>query len=155
MWGMPPDFVSLVFHVYFSYGLLMCLSTCISGGYHVMFEPRFPSDVYSTWGFLMWIIYVGLHIHAHYTWLHNATPVRYRTLCASRGPSQNITLSCWSDPPHTYVVCHFCLVVYTLNNLAGIRLIIGRCGLVVTVVERWKVWVPPESNLFIFFVCLL
>ena len=36
---MPPDFVSLVFHVYFSHGLLVYLSTCISGGYHVKFEP--------------------------------------------------------------------------------------------------------------------
>ena len=26
----------------------MYLSTCISGGYHVMVEPRFPSYVYST-----------------------------------------------------------------------------------------------------------
>ena len=48
---MPPDFVSLVFHVYFSHGLLVYLSTCISGGYHVIFEPKFSSDVYSMWAF--------------------------------------------------------------------------------------------------------
>ena len=45
---MPSDFVPLVFHVYFSHGLLVYLSTCISGGYHVMVEPKFPSYVYST-----------------------------------------------------------------------------------------------------------
>ena len=44
-------FVSLVFHVYFSHRLLVYLSTCISGRYHVMFEPRFSPDVYSTWFF--------------------------------------------------------------------------------------------------------
>ena len=32
MWRMPPDFVSHVFHVYFSQRLLVYLSTCISGG---------------------------------------------------------------------------------------------------------------------------
>ena len=45
---MPPDFVSLFFQVYFLHGLLVYLSTCISGGYHVMVEPRFSSYVYST-----------------------------------------------------------------------------------------------------------
>ena len=29
---------------------------------YVMVEPRFPSDVYPTWGFFTWIIGVGLHI---------------------------------------------------------------------------------------------
>ena len=48
---MPPNFVSHVLHVFFSHGLMVYLSTYISGGYHVMFEPGFPSDVYSTWVF--------------------------------------------------------------------------------------------------------
>ena len=52
---MPPDFVSHFFHVYLLHGLLVYLSTCISGGYHVMFEPRFSSDVYSTWVFSVYI----------------------------------------------------------------------------------------------------
>ena len=46
---MTPDFVSHVFHVYFSHELLVYLSTCIYGGYHVMFKPIFPSYVYSMW----------------------------------------------------------------------------------------------------------
>ena len=30
----------------------MYLSTCIYGRYHVMFEPRYPFDVYSMWHFI-------------------------------------------------------------------------------------------------------
>ena len=46
---MPPDFVSQCFaRIFFTW--IWC-TTYISGGYHVMCEPRFPSDVYSTWGF--------------------------------------------------------------------------------------------------------
>ena len=51
----------------FSHGFLVYLSMCISGGYHVMAGPRFPSDVYQTWGFFTRIIGVGLHIHAYHT----------------------------------------------------------------------------------------
>ena len=77
MWRMPPDFVPLVFHVYFSHGLLVYLSTCISGGYHVMVEPRFPSYVYSSYvfnflgvlgGLSEWVIIRVSLLDGYYVW---------------------------------------------------------------------------------------
>ena len=59
---MPPDFVSLVFHMHFPHVLLVYLSTCISGGYHVMVEPRFPSYVYSTCVFNFLRVLGGLSV---------------------------------------------------------------------------------------------
>ena len=62
---MPQDFVSHVFDVYFLHELLvyMYLSTCISSGYHVMLEPRFLSDVYSTWVFSRGsFVYISMRI---------------------------------------------------------------------------------------------
>ena len=41
----------------------MYLSTCISGGYYVIFESGFPSDVYSTWGFSRGsLVYISMRI---------------------------------------------------------------------------------------------
>ena len=63
MCRMPPFFVSHVFHVYFSHGLLVYLSTCISGEYQVKFGPYFFSHVIHI-AFLMWI--VGVHFQVYY-----------------------------------------------------------------------------------------
>ena len=59
---MSPDFVLLVFHVYVLHGLFVYLSTCISGGYHVMVEPRFSSYVYSTCVFNFLRVLGGLSV---------------------------------------------------------------------------------------------
>ena len=41
----------------------MYLSTCIYGRYHVMFEPRFPFDVYSMWLFSRGsLVYISMRI---------------------------------------------------------------------------------------------
>ena len=75
---MPPDLVSLVFHVYFLHGLLVCLSTCISGGYHVMVEPIFPSYVYST------CVFNFLRVLGHSILGHNTCKSMGRVLCVVR-----------------------------------------------------------------------
>ena len=108
-------------------------------------------------GFFTWIIGVGLHIHAYYTWLHNSTPVRYGPLCAARGPSDNIMLPCWSDPPHrpTYLVCHFFLVVYTLINIVSICLKIWRRVVMATAFDRevgGRIRFESRQGL-VFFIC--
>ena len=51
-----------VFHVYFSHGLLVYLSTCKSGEYQVKSEPRFPSYVYSTCVFNFLRVLGGLSV---------------------------------------------------------------------------------------------
>ena len=53
-----------LFHVYFSHGLLVYLTMCISGRYHVdiMFDPRFPSYVYFMCGFNFLRVLGGLSV---------------------------------------------------------------------------------------------
>ena len=49
MWRIPPNFVSLVFHVYFSHGSYWCRPTYPRGHIwrkHVMVKPRFTSCVF-------------------------------------------------------------------------------------------------------------
>ena len=73
---MPPGFILHVFHVYSSRGLLVYLSTCIYGRYYVMFEPRFPFDVYSMWLFYVkrWCTYkCVLHVIL-FAWI-NGEPI--------------------------------------------------------------------------------
>ena len=99
MWRMPLDFISHVFHVYFSHGLLVYLFTCISGGHNVMFEPRFPFDVYSTWVFSCGsLVYISMRITRDFVrvdkwWTGNIIRPTLLCVCWCCLPSRHQTLN--------------------------------------------------------------
>ena len=74
MWRMPSDFVSHVFHVYFSHGFSVYLSTCISVGYQVKFEDFLTCNLRCISQVEKWCTFSGVFHENCFTWI-NGVPV--------------------------------------------------------------------------------